>query len=90
VLHHVLVNERVPLDEVLDFVADLTTDHAIVEFVSPEDSMFRAIVRGREHLHAGLDAASFEAACARKFKIVRSLRLPDSHRWLYWLERHAC
>jgi SAM-dependent methyltransferase len=90
VLHHILVNERVPLEEILDLLAELTTDHAIVEFVAPEDSMFQSIVRGRGQLHAGLDAASFEVACSRNFRIVKSERLPDSHRWLYWLRRHAC
>jgi SAM-dependent methyltransferase len=71
VLHHVLVTERVPLDDVLGLAAELTTDLAVIEFVAPEDPMFRRIARGREQLHQGLTAAAFEAACARRFEIVR-------------------
>jgi SAM-dependent methyltransferase len=71
VLHHILVTERVPLDDVLGLAADLTTDLAVIEFVAPEDPMFRRIARGREHLHEGLTAAGFEAACAPHFEVVR-------------------
>jgi ribosomal protein L11 methylase PrmA len=87
VLHHVLVSERVPLEDFLDLVAELTRNIAIVEFVAPEDSMFRAIARGRDELHRDLNTGSFEAECARRFRIDRSLRLPGSHRWLYLLRR---
>jgi hypothetical protein len=67
--------------------AELTRDHLVVEFIAPEDPMFRRIVRGREHLHAGLTPAVFEAACRRHFEIVRSYHHHDSHRWLYALRK---
>ena len=41
-----------------------------IEFISPEDSMFRRLVRGREDLFRGLDAARFEEACRRRFDIL--------------------
>jgi len=41
VLHHLLVTERIPLDEVLDLAAELTTDLLIIEFVPPDDEMFQ-------------------------------------------------
>ncbi len=87
VLHHLLVTERIPLDEVLDLAAELTTDLLIIEFVSTDDEMFQTIARGREHLHADLTQASFEAACRRRFQIVRSQRLDGAHRQLYLLRK---
>ena len=87
VLHHLLVTERVPLDEVLSLAADLTTSYLLLEFVAPEDPMFRHIARGRDHLHAGLDTEVFERACQKHFTIVRSTRVGDGHRWLYWLRK---
>jgi len=86
-LHHLLVSERVPLEEVLELAADFTTDLLLIEYVDPADPMFRRIVRGREHLHAELTREAFEVACRRRFACLRSARLPDSHRWLYLLRK---
>jgi len=87
VLHHFLVTERIPLDEVLGIAAELTTDLLIIEFVSTDDKMFQTIARGREHLHADLTEANFETACRRRFQIVRSKQLEGAHRRLYLLRK---
>ena len=89
VLHHVLVTERVPLDDVLRLAADLTRDAAVIEFVAPDDPMFRRIARGRDHLHAGLTREVFETACAPYFHIERSSRAEGATRALYLLRRKA-
>ncbi len=87
VLHHLLVTERVPLDDVLALAAELTTDALVIEFVAPADDMFRQLTRGREHLHASLTAEVFEAAGAKRFAVVRSVALPETHRRLYLLRK---
>ncbi len=89
VLHHLLVTERIPLDEVLDLAAELTTDFLIIEFVPTNDEMFQTIARGREHLHADLTQANFETACRKCFQIVRSQQLAGAHRQLYLLRKRA-
>jgi 2-polyprenyl-3-methyl-5-hydroxy-6-metoxy-1,4-benzoquinol methylase len=87
VLHHLLVTERIPLDEVLDLAAELTTGVLIIEFVETGDEMFQTIARGREHLHADLTPATFEAACRQRFQIVRAKQLDGTHRRLYLLKK---
>ena len=89
VLHHMLVTERVPLPEIVDVVADLTTAALVIEFIGPEDSMFRRIARGRDALHSGLTAGVFEEAVNKRFDIVRTQHLPNTHRWLYLLKKRA-
>lgn len=89
VLHHLMVTERVPLESVLDLAFDLTRDWLLIEFIAPQDPMFRRIVHGREDLHAELDRARFEAAAQHRFRIVRSQTLPASDRTLYLLRRAA-
>jgi len=89
VLHHMLVSERLPLEEILALASTLTTNLLVIEFVAPEDPMFRRIVRGREHLFAGLTTAAFEVACQRHFRIVRSHALEPSSRRLYLLARQS-
>jgi len=89
VIHHMLVTERIPLEELLALAAELTHDYALIEFVAPDDPMFTRIVRGREALHAGLTAAAFEAAAAPYFEIVRSEQIDGLHRCLYLLRRRG-
>jgi hypothetical protein len=86
-IHHLLVSERIPLAEILRQAADLTTSWLVIEFVEPKDEMFRRLTRGRDSLHAGLDAAAFERACGAHFEIVRSLPLPGTMRRMYCLKR---
>lgn len=89
VVHHMLVTERVPLNDIVDLAAELTSDYLVIEFVSPEDSMFRRLVRGREELYRGLDASVFETSCRRRFEIVRSQHIEGETRWLYLMRRRG-
>jgi SAM-dependent methyltransferase len=87
VVHHMLVTERIPLEEIIDVAAELTTDMFVVEFVPADDPMFRVLTRGREELHKDLTQSVFENALNRKFDIVRSQKLADSARILYLTRR---
>jgi SAM-dependent methyltransferase len=86
-IHHLLVTERIPLEEIMRLAYEVTNSLLVIEFVAPQDAMFRRLTRGREHLHANLDTKMFEQACAPYFEIVRSLTLPDTQRRLYCLKR---
>jgi SAM-dependent methyltransferase len=88
VLHHFLVTERIPVEQILALVSELSTRYAIIEYVDPSDPLFRRIARGRDHLHRELSATRFEAACRRHFRILRSVTLCGANRVLYLLERN--
>jgi len=87
VLHHMLVTERVPLEELLSLAAELTRDYLLIEFVAPADPMFQRIVRGREALHDELTLERFEATAAAHFELVKTLRIEGLHRCLYLFRR---
>ena len=87
VIHHMLVNERIPLEQILDLAAELTTQLLVIEFVAPDDSMFRRLTRGRDHLFTDLNPSRFEAVCLRHFEIVRSQHQARTSRWLYLLRK---
>ncbi|MEW6130846.1 MAG: class I SAM-dependent methyltransferase [Acidobacteriota bacterium] len=87
VIHHMLVTERIPLAEILQLAAELCTEQLIVEFIAPADSMFRRLMRGREHLFSYLTREFFEETCKRHFAISGSQHLDGTHRWLYWLRK---
>lgn len=89
VIHHMLVTERVPLDEILDLAWEITTDLLVIEFVAPNDPMFGRLTRGRDHLHSSLNDTLFEKSCRRRFHILRSERLRGASRWLFLLRRKS-
>jgi SAM-dependent methyltransferase len=87
VIHHMLVTERIPLPDILEMASELTTDLAVIEFIAPEDSMFRRLVRGREELHKDLNNTMFENLASRYFDIVRVQREQGASRWLYAMRK---
>ena len=89
VIHHMLVTERVPLRDIVRLAAELTTDSLVIEFIAPDDSMFRRLTRGREELHRELTPALFEETCRLHFDIVSTQHLEGTSRWLYLLRRKS-
>jgi len=87
VIHHMLVTERIPLTEILKLAAELTRDRLIIEFVPPNDPMFRTLCRGRDELYRHLTREHFEDRIGEYFSVEKKEKLPDSDRWLYQLKK---
>jgi SAM-dependent methyltransferase len=87
VIHHMLVTERIPLPEIISLASELTTDLLIIEFVAPEDSMFKRLTRGNGHLYGYLSKEVFEECCSNYFQIVDTQHIDETHRWLYALRK---
>ncbi len=87
VIHHMLVSERIALSEIVNLAAELTTDLLVIEFIAPDDSMFRRLTRGRDDLFTGLTVEHFESTCRRHFEIIRTQHLEHTSRWLYLLRK---
>jgi 2-polyprenyl-3-methyl-5-hydroxy-6-metoxy-1,4-benzoquinol methylase len=88
-IHHLLVSERIPLAEIMEVAAMLTSKLLVIEYVGPEDAMFRCLTRGRDSLFQGLNRQVFEAALVTRFECLESRRLGQSHRWIYLLRKRA-
>jgi SAM-dependent methyltransferase len=86
-VHHLLVSERIPLTEVISLAAELTTKFLLIEFVAPDDQMFRRITRGYEQLYTYLTKELFEETCRKYFDIVRLESLHHTKRWLYLMKK---
>jgi SAM-dependent methyltransferase len=87
VAHHILVTERIPLEDLLAVADEVSRDYVLIEFVAPGDPMFQRIVRGRDELYAHFSPAWFEAAASARFELVRSEKIDGLHRWLYLFRR---
>ena len=91
VIHHMLVTERVPLEQILDQAAELIAGAGIlvVEYVGPKDSMFHRLARGRDELHRDLTVERFEQVCGQRFETVRSQHVEGTERVLYLLRKRV-
>lgn len=86
-IHHLLVSERIPLGEIVDLAAQLTTSTLIIEFVPASDPMFRRIARGRDALHSDFTHTAFEGALLKRFEVVNVAPVPGGDRVLYCLRK---
>jgi SAM-dependent methyltransferase len=87
VVHHMLVQERIPLREILRLAADLTKDALLIEFVPPADKLFKRLARGREHLHQDLTTEKFLQTAAEFFLVSDSRPLPETERQLFLMRK---
>jgi 2-polyprenyl-3-methyl-5-hydroxy-6-metoxy-1,4-benzoquinol methylase len=85
ILHHILVTHGIPIHEIIDLMSSLTNRVWIAEFVSPKDSMFTTLAKGRNCFD--IDRDHFEAQCQKRFKIVRRQPLEGTERTLYCLKK---
>ena len=86
-LHEVMVGDQVPLPEIFDLAASLTTKWLVMEYVGPEDALFRKVTRGRDELYRWYSRSAFEACAGRAFETVRAVDIPQSDRAIYLLRR---
>jgi SAM-dependent methyltransferase len=84
-IHHLLVADQIPLEEVASLLREFTHRWAIVEWIPPTDPRFSELVRGRDDLYGHLNEAQFSQAMARYFSPVFEERLKNG-RTLHLLE----
>lgn len=86
-MHHLLVSGNLPLAEVRDLLADLTTDHLVLEFVPPADPMFQRLLRLRAETFDWLTLAECRGAFEARFTVVEEHAVPGTPRTLLFLRR---
>ena len=86
VLHHLLLNDHIPLPAVAALASTLTTRTLIIEWVPPTDPMFRELVRGRDAIFASLTEDAFRSHFGAHFRTLGECTL-DNGRILFSLER---
>ncbi len=87
VVHHLLVTNRIPLDEIVDLIARLSARHVILELVDRSDPMFQRLARGNQDLYTELTIEAQERAFAERFRVVERCVLEGIPRTLYVMEK---
>ncbi len=83
-LHHLLVTEGIPCEEILRLFAQLTRGWCVIEYVPPIDKGFQALSRGRDY--SFFTQQYFEKCLEGKFKLIQKHPIENSTRVLYLLE----
>jgi SAM-dependent methyltransferase len=85
-IHHVVISANVPMDEFVDWLADLS-DQLVIEYVSRSDDKVKTLLRNKEDKYSDYSRERLESALDRQFKIVRQQGLESGNRHLYWCRR---
>lgn len=87
VIHHLLLTDQIPMDEIARVTAELTTRWALVEWIPATDVRFRELCCGRERLYGGIDEHAFVHSFSQEFVLI-SRRLLGNGRILFLLRRN--
>ncbi len=87
VIHHLLVAGRIPLEEIIQRLAQYTRDYLIIEYVDTSDEMFTALCRDRDSDFSWFDRNSFESVISLNFTVVDRVEIIPDRRALYLCQR---
>lgn len=90
-IHHLVISNHTPLEFLASFFADLCR-FLVIEFIDPDDSQVKRLMRNKTSLHHPYDEQTFVEQFHKKFIIERRQQIRDSKRVIYLMTRHerAC
>jgi hypothetical protein len=86
VIHHLLLMDQIPMDQIAVLAARLTSRHLLLEWVPQSDPMFQVLLRGRDALYAGLTFERMRASFDKYFRMVSQCDLANG-RTLFLMEK---
>ena len=86
-IHHLVVDNNLPLAKVADFFSRLCRRWLVIEYVPKEDAQMQRLLSTRLDTAEGYSQAAFEAAFGRHYSVARKERLATTGRALYLMEK---
>jgi SAM-dependent methyltransferase len=86
VIHHLLLMDQIPMDQIAALAARLTSRHLLLEWVPQSDPMFQVLLRGRDALYAALTVERMRASFDKYFRVVSQCDLANG-RTLFLMEK---
>ena len=87
-VHHLAIGNNVPLPRIADFLARLGR-HLIIEFVPKDDPMTQRLLAARRDIFSDYTIDVFRTAFGARYTMREEVRIDDSPRTLFLLERRA-
>ena len=85
-IHHLAISNNVPLQQLANFFSD-TGKWLIIEFVPKSDSQVKKLLLSREDIFDEYTLEDFERIFETRFKIQKKVKINESERHLYLMER---
>lgn len=85
-VHHVVISANIPLDEFIDWLAELS-DQLVIEYVSRRDDKVKTLLRNKKDKYSDYSRERLEQALGRHYGVRRQLELESGNRFLYWCAR---
>jgi hypothetical protein len=87
-VHHLAISGNIPLEMIADCFRKLGR-FLIVEFVPKEDGQVQRLLSTRKDIFENYECLGFEQAFGRYYLTHARVRIEDSCRWLYLMERKS-
>ena len=88
VFHHLVITANIPLEDLLDYLHSLGC-RLVVEFVTRDDAMVKALLSAKDDPFLDYDLACFERGIASRFDVAERQALPSGTRILFALTPKA-
>lgn len=85
-VHHLAISNNLPLNKIVDFFNKICNS-LIIEFVPKSDSQVQKLLTTRKDIFPDYTQRSFEYEFCRYFDIQRSLKIKNTERILYLMEK---
>jgi len=85
-IHHLAISNNLPLNRIADFFSRICKS-LIIEFVPKNDSQIQRLLSTREDIFLSYRQQVFEDEFSRYFRIQDSVKIKDSERIIYLMER---
>jgi len=82
-VHHVVIGANIPIDEFVDWLADLGAE-LVIEFPTREDPMVGVLLRNKEDQYADYQLDVFERCLGTRFDVLKREALGSGTRVMYW------
>jgi hypothetical protein len=86
IIHHMAIVNNLPLDKIARFF-DKICSSLIIEFIPKSDSQVKRLLSTREDIFPNYTQQAFEHEFGRYFIIQSAIRIKDSERTLYLMQR---
>jgi len=88
-VHHLAISNNVPLEKIARFLSGICSNWLIIELVPKTDTQVRRLLSTREDVFPDYTQAAFEHEFGKHFAVRTSIRVRESERALYLMQRIA-
>jgi hypothetical protein len=85
-IHHLAISNNLPFYRIAEFFYDIS-NYLIIEFVPKTDSQVQRLLATREDIFDEYSKENFELNFKKYFKLLKSVKLENSERFLYLFQK---